>query len=195
MRWHWLFIVIVLFGGWHHWNTRPVSRDAGVLVRSIPLQDGVEQAPPLARGDYRITPLQSFTLQGRVLAAAHYRWDREAELAPVDLALGWGPMSDQMVLKDISITQSGRFYHWRVSEFRIPRREIETHSANMHMIPSTDEIEHKLKKVRVGQLVKVEGYLVEVRGADGWSWRSSLTRDDTGAGACELIWVANFESI
>ena len=31
--------------------------------------------------------------------------------------------------------------------------------------------------------------LIEVRGADGWRWRSSLTREDTGAGACELVWV------
>jgi hypothetical protein len=27
------------------------------------------------------------------------------------------------------------------------------------------------------------------RAPDGWRWRSSLTREDTGAGACELVWV------
>jgi hypothetical protein len=31
--------------------------------------------------------------------------------------------------------------------------------------------------------------LVEADGRDGWKWRSSLTRDDTGDGACELMWV------
>ena len=28
-----------------------------------------------------------------------------------------------------------------------------------------------------------------MRAPDGWRWRSSLTREDTGAGACELVWV------
>jgi hypothetical protein len=43
--------------------------------------------------------------------------------------------------------------------------------------------------------VIVRGYLVEARGADGWRWRSSLTREDTGAGACELIWVESVSTI
>jgi hypothetical protein len=30
---------------------------------------------------------------------------------------------------------------------------------------------------------------VRVEAADGWSWTSSLTRDDTGPGACEVMWV------
>jgi hypothetical protein len=31
--------------------------------------------------------------------------------------------------------------------------------------------------------------LVRVEGQDGFIWSSSLSRDDTGAGACELIWL------
>ena len=27
--------------------------------------------------------------------------------------------------------------------------------------------------------------------ADGWRWRSSLTRDDSGGGACELVYVCS----
>jgi hypothetical protein len=34
---------------------------------------------------------------------------------------------------------------------------------------------------------------VEAQGRDGWSWRSSLTREDTGAGACELVFVQAIE--
>jgi hypothetical protein len=37
------------------------------------------------------------------------------------------------------------------------------------------------------------GYLVEVRGRDGFRWRSSLTREDTGNGACELVWVEKLD--
>ena len=34
---------------------------------------------------------------------------------------------------------------------------------------------------------RLRGYLVRVEAADGWQWRSSLSRADTGAGACELV--------
>jgi hypothetical protein len=101
-------------------------------------------------------------------------------------------MSDESILKDIKITQSGRFYYWHVNEFPIPREEIETHSANMHMIPANSQIEKLLKSVRVGQIVTFKGQLVEVKAQDGWHWKSSLTRNDTGAGACELVFVESF---
>ena len=46
-----------------------------------------------------------------------------------------------------------------------------------------------LGKIRKGQIVKLSGYLVEIKAKDGWSWRSSMTRDDTGQGSCEVIFV------
>jgi hypothetical protein len=46
-----------------------------------------------------------------------------------------------------------------------------------------------LKRIRVGDVVSLEGMLVEADKANGWRWRSSLARDDTGNGACELVYV------
>ena len=76
-----------------------------------------------------------------------------------------------------------------MDRFPVPRQDIEVNSANMHMIPADAEVEGTLKSLRVGQLVRISGYLVEIAGTDGWRWRSSLTRSDTGNGACELVWV------
>ena len=98
-------------------------------------------------------------------------------------------MSDTAVLRNIDISQGGRFYHWQVREFPIPRREIETYSANMLMIPADALVARELKRVRVGDVVMPGGYLVEADKANGWKWRSSMTRDDTGNGACELVYV------
>ena len=63
----------------------------------------------------------------------------------------------------------------------------------MHMIPANPVVEKRLKSVRPGNIVRVRGCLVEVSAKDGWRWRSSLTRTDTGPGACELIWVESLE--
>ena len=65
----------------------------------------------------------------------------------------------------------------------------------MHIIPANDSIARQLDKVNEGQLVRFSGYLVNLERADGWLWQSSLTRNDTGGGACELVWVKEFEIV
>ncbi len=183
-----LFVALISYGGYQHFSNRAIVHGAGVIAGKQPTQVASNQ-PGFTHNGYTITPLETFSIEARVLAAKDYTFGREADLAPVDLALGWGSMSDEAVLKNIKITQSNRFYFWRVDTFPIPRREIETQSANMHMVPATSQIEKTLKAVKPGQVVKLTGYLIEAKSDDSWRWKSSLTRNDTGAGACEIVFV------
>jgi hypothetical protein len=98
-------------------------------------------------------------------------------------------MSDSAILKNITISQGNRWYHWHTDDFPLPRAELETHSANMHMIPANAAIEKTLNNITAGQIVQIKGALIEAQAADGWHWRSSLSREDTGAGACEVVYV------
>ena len=63
------------------------------------------------------------------------------------------------------------------------------HSANMHMIPKDEAVQEVLERVRKGDVVYIRGKLVRVNTTDGWHWSSSLSRNDTGKGACEIIYV------
>jgi len=190
------FLVIgALLMGAYFWIGREIGRPAGVLVADQPLQGQVYATLLRQKNGYQIAILASFDIRARVIAAERYRFDRGAALSPVDLALGWGAMSDSAVLRRISIAQGGRSYSWWVSkDYPVPRDIIETHSANMHMIPANDDIERRLKSIRAGNLVHIKGYLVEVANEEGFRWKSSLTRSDTGAGACELVWVESLET-
>jgi hypothetical protein len=183
-----IFVALVGFGAFKHFSQQPVLHGNGIIASQQPIQVSSNSGETILNG-YKITPLESFKIEARVLAAEHYSFGREADVSPVDLALGWGSMSDEAVLSKIKISQSNRFYYWHVDEFPIPRREIETQSANMHMIPADAQIEKTLKSIRPGQIVKLSGDLVQVNASDGWYWKSSLTREDTGAGACEVIYV------
>ena len=185
-----LLIVAAVLLALHLWlREEVVERPPGVLAPEAPRQLELDGAAPVTHGEYDLRPLARFELKARVLGREDYRFDRGADLVPVDLALGWGPMSDSAVLEHIDISQSGRFYFWRVSEFPIPREAIERHSANMHLIPANASVERALDRVAEGDVVSLRGQLVEASSTDGFTWRSSLSRDDTGQGACELIWV------
>ena len=164
------------------WATRPAPRD--------PTQS--EQALPAAftRDDYTIKPLARYTVTAVVLSRARYHSDEAAKLAPVDLALGWGPMSDAATINALEIGQSGRWYHYQwSSEPPIPPAQIARHSANTHCVPANATIRRQLLDITRHDLVSLDGYLVEITRPNGWHWRSSLTRDDTEGGSCELLWV------
>jgi len=186
----WLLCALALWLGWLWWHGRPIARAGGVLAANDPVQTHFN-APqsPITLKDATLHPLANFSLTARVLSRDDYRFDAGSDLSPTDLVFGWGRMSDSTVLRGIDISQSGRFYYWQTKAFPIPRREIETHSANMHMIPVDAEVAYQLERVRVGDVVSLNGMLVEADKANGWRWRSSLTRDDTGDGACELVYV------
>ncbi|MDG2537048.1 hypothetical protein P5Y53_05175 [Dyella jiangningensis] len=181
--------LIVALGASHWWRHRPLVPSAGMLVTDAPEQIDLDDGASLQRGDVMLHTRAHFAVTARVLSREDYHMDAGASLAPVDLALGWGRMSDSDVLKDITISQENRFYHWHVEHFPIPRREIETSSANMHMIPADNAVRRELDRVRTGEVIHLEGFLVDASRPDGWHWRTSMTREDTGNGACELVYV------
>jgi hypothetical protein len=147
--------------------------------------------PPFRLGEFTVSPLAGFSAEARVLSRKDYRFGPESTLSPTDLALGWQRMADPAVYDRLDISQSGRWYHyrWGPEGPPLPVREIVRSSANMHLVPADESVARALERVRQGQTVRLQGWLIEVRRDDGWTWRSSLTRDDSGSGACELIYV------
>jgi len=192
MRWFKILAVcVIVYAAFTSLMHRAIHHPDGIiLVANDPEQTNTTDSSFTFK-QYTIQPLADFKIDARVLSTEHYYWDTGANLVPVDLALGWGRMSDSAVIKPLNISQSGRFYRYHYDiPAPIPPEEIVSHSANMHMIPSTQMIEKQLKNVRVGQVVHITGNLVEATDSQKhWTWRSSLTRYDSGNGACELVWV------
>jgi len=195
----WLAAAFLVACAWlaadHFVFARPIAHGPGVVAAREPVQQPVARdAPVFAKDGFRVAALASFELEARVLRSKSYCCGGPDRLAPVDVAFGWGKMSDEAVLARIDVSQSGRFYYWRYEGSPpLPHREIELSSANMHLIPATKAIEKKLKNLRPGNVVALKGYLVDVQGEGSFRWKSSLTREDTGGGACELVWVEELE--
>jgi hypothetical protein len=186
MKVWWILLPVAL---WWLWPAAERTHPPGQLAPAEPLQAPPSSKAAFAHGDFQITPLADFEITARVLARENYYFDSESELAKTDLALGWGVMSDSQVIDALEISQSGRWYRWRTEQLPVPRRQIETSSANMHIIPANDWVADDLADVRKGDVVEIRGHLVRADGASGWRWVSSLTRNDTGDGACEVVYA------
>jgi hypothetical protein len=169
----------------------PVTYPPGVLIPSEPKQTAaLKDTEPFSYGTFQLRPLACFDADARLLHSKVYRWDRQASLVPIDLAVGWGPMSDQRVLDQLRITQSMRFFWFEYHQPPpIPPNEITSHATNIHIIPATPELGSRCKSLREGILLHLSGKLVEATGPNIRSWRSSLSRTDTGNGACELLYL------
>ncbi len=125
--------------------------------------------------------------------AEPYSIDGGAFLSPVDLVMTWGRLPEEPYRSRVSYYQLTRYYFWRTGDAGLDLRYIATHSANMHMIPSTRNLGRALAHLGRGDRVRVRGLLVDVSTAGGFRWATSLSRDDTGPGACELVWVEELQ--
>lgn len=195
LRAFWIVVTAAaLWQGVHEWRLRPVHPGDGPIAPLDPVQTDLDAAPPLMHGRWTLSPRAHYDITARILSREDYRFDAIADLVPEDLALGWGPMSDNRVIGALEITQSARFYSWRAKPaLPISRTEITEHSANTHVIPADSAIRAQLARLRQGQVVHLSGDLVDGVRDDGASLRTSLTRSDSGAGACEIMLVDSVE--
>lgn len=182
---------------------RPSERDpAPIDVASDPFQRELETGAPqlLKRGsaNWRMTPLAEYVGRGVVLSRRGYGLDREGDLAPVDVAIAWGALANGRLYERISWSQSHRWYWWTYGEdFTQGDEFVARHSANIHVIPATDNLKRAALSLHSGDPVELEGRLVRIENAPGqkpYSWVSSLSREDEGNGSCEVLYLTRLKT-
>jgi hypothetical protein len=185
-------IIALLIGVavWFFFIRDAPARWKGVPAPRQPIQTSTGLPAAFRHGEYTIKPLAKYQITAVVLRGERYRFAPLSDLCPLDLALGWGPMSMAYALNELKISQHGRFYFysWK-NESPLEPEQIARNSANTHCLPADDKIRNQLLAVKRHDLVTLTGFLVEATTPDGGTWRSSLTRDDTEGGACEILWV------
>lgn len=206
-RWLWavlLGLVAVLVWTGHRGAAPPAMAAArGQSLAGCPLPPGYSdpaqprqsdvagRLAPFRMGDATISPLAGLSLQARVLSREDYSLGRETSYSPTDLALGWGPMAEPGMAQKLHVRQGGRWYRysWGGDGPPIALGQIIRNSANMHMVPADRQVARALADIDDGDQVRIDGWLVRIDADGGWHWQSSLTREDSGNGACELVLV------
>ncbi len=169
-----------------------VHHAPGVLV---PLDPSQENYPSDSRGfhldGWNLSPVASYKITARVLKTRDYDSTPIDKLVPLDLLLGWGPMSDTAVIDKLALRISNRYATWRWwGQPPISPEEISLHTSNHHLVPANDLIRQQLQAIRTGDIVTLHGELVNISDTTGrLHYRSSLSRSDTGPGACEVMLV------
>jgi len=182
----WVVAALVLFLSWRLYSQRDIEHPAGVVASEDPAQEVIDGARDIGRGPFLLRPRAEFSATVRILAREDYSIGDFAALVPTDFAVGWGPMSDSANLDRIEFSQANRFYYWRTDSWPLTREQIQTHSANWHVIAGSEAVRQVLGRLRIGSVVELHGQLVDIEGREA-GMATSLTRNDTGPGACEIL--------
>ena len=196
--WVAIAVLVPLFG-YTRIYLRPsaTARGQEIDVSGEPRQTALpspEAAPVEFDGtSYLLEKLHRYEIAGEVLSIATYNLAFKSEFFDVDLGLIWGPRLADLKQR-YRFNQGGRWLFWSsdgpVSDEE--RHYITAHISNNHLIPAEGR-RNLFKAVRWpsrGDRVRITGYLVNIKNASGGVVAASSTsRDDSGAGACEVIWV------
>lgn len=170
-------------------------------LRNEPVQEPTRAAPfktTVSGVTYTVKPLADYEIWGLVVSnhdtSTWWNWIHKASndhLNVVDLCVVFAEnvTSGGYVGLDYS---SGQFvcYVQTPSTEKWQRFSMRA-LANNHLLADRPSIVAKLRNVRIGDQVHIRGWLSEYTHDHGFAFTrgTSLTRDDTGNGACETIYV------
>ena len=148
---------------------------------------------------YTLTPRASYDISG--LVVSQHRGDALFNLGHKvdpgnikDICVVWGEAVTNGSYRKVKFT-SGEFtcsYSWSgaVTPLLDPEK-----TSNNHLIPANAAIASRIDAIHVGDQVRLTGLLVDYEVTkdrrDIFTRRTSLTRTDTGNGACEILYVTD----
>ena len=147
--------------------------------------------PPVLKSQ-SIEVLQPFKGDFRILGSKIYQDDAQAKFSPIDYAVSWGLFARPDIARSISVNQYDRYLNWKMDKLPVPAQQAMQMVSNMHIIPANPDIAKQIQQVKRGDLVRLQGELVEIRDKD-LQWTSSLSANDIGDGACELFRVSSIQ--
>lgn len=165
-----------------------------------PIQETVQNVyiPVFRFGDanHYLDAKASYEISGQLVSKRRYVSGFMHKLSPWDYALAWGGLVQQ--LDKLKFKQVVRFALYKYSAKNpVDPHFVGRHFSNNHLIPANTNIRKAMARAGKGDKIKLQGYLVYVKSfakkGGSATWNSSLTREDEGNGACEIIYVESLQ--
>lgn len=159
-------------------------REPGAFLYSEPAQR-LNLAPPFSHGDSTLFPLAWYQLDALVVAKKDY----DDPLMPLDLGVAWGALLNDPRHTELNFRQSDRFLYTD-GRAGLDNKLVGRCVSNVHIVPANDSVKSTLSGIEAGDYVSLQGSLVQVFNSKG-AMTSSLSRRDSGEGACEILHVTS----
>ena len=151
--------------------------------------------------DYLIEPEYEYDLHGMIVSYRHHNGNSRMHflandhLNMLDVCVVWGKNASHPLLHKIKFW-NGIF----TCSFETSNQDAWDlfdiyEVSNNHLISDDDYIRNRVKRIRVGDQIRLSGYLASYSSEGGSKRGTSTTRLDTGDGACETLFVERFDIV
>ena len=193
----------LLIAFWNR-NDLPGSIDYVAAIANEPQQTRTDRSSFETEWDnvgYRVDPEYDYELVGMIVSFRHHddnsRMHRLADdhLNMLDVCVVWGDNTSGAQLDKIDFW-NGIFTCNVKTRDQAAWESFDMYQlSNNHLISDDEFVRNQIRKIRVGDQIRIKGYLSSYGGAGGSKRGTSTTRTDTGDGACETIYVEQFRIV
>lgn len=165
-------------------------------VRPFSTQAGDQQ--------YRITPLFDYELHGVVVSQhdsdefsdIYHHDDWQDFLNIKDICVIWGSNVSSGVYRDMAFNNTTWTCWFSWPDSRVGGQFRHTQLSNNHLLADNAEINQAIMSAQPGDHVRFKGFLANYANpGNGFTRGTSTVRNDRGNGACETVYVKNFEIV
>jgi len=149
---------------------------------------------------YTVSPLYEYELQGMVVTThnagsfldiSHGRWKDKLNIR--DVCVIWGENARSGVYESMKFSSGDFTCRFRTRDLETFRAFNQAQMSNNHLLARDEAVARAIMSARRGDQVRLSGFLSEYAHDGGFHRGTSTTREDTGDGACETIYVTEFE--
>ena len=149
--------------------------------------------------DYLVEPEYDYDLAGMVVSFRHHDGNSRMHflakdhLNMMDVCVVWGNTATSGLLGKIKFWNGIFTCNFRTRNQAAWDAFSIYQISNNHLISADEFIRDKVKDIRIGDQIRVRGHLASYSNEEGGKRGTSTTRMDTGDGACETIFVKQFD--
>ncbi len=199
-----LICLVTLPVAWLKTDTLPKILSFSSALAKEPRQAQVKQPPlDVEQGGvtYHVEPLYRYVLDGMVVSyrvhdadhLLHRIWNDHLNVA--DLCVVWGHDAGGVDLHAFDFTNGEFTCMFRTHNSAAWRAFRLDQISNNHLITADPLLRKRISDVTVGDQIHLEGYLSNYSTTAGFHRGTSTTRQDTGNGACETVYVTSFDIV
>jgi hypothetical protein len=151
---------------------------------------------------YVVHPQANYEIKGLIVSHNDITawWDMYHTKDSVDikdLCLVWGENISTNIYQKVKFYNESVSCHFTMKTFEEQQLFNINQVSNNHLLSSNEVVREKIRSMAVGDQIYLRGMLVNYHpeGYPDYLRRSSLTRKDTGGGACEVFFVEDAQII
>lgn len=213
---HYVFVLTLIFLAIFLVSFLLKTKYPGPQAAFSPLKNDPIQTPTNAKEftltindvEYTITPLFDYELYGMIVSMGDNlgwlgRFKEQDPLNTNDFCIIWGSNIDNGIYQEMSFRNED--FICRIEfhgDYKDLSKYTNDHLSNNHLLvdrETNSKLYNQIKSAKVGDQIHFKGYLASYStkksGVQTGTRGSSTTREDSGDGACETVYIKSFEII